>query len=197
MQINSFAWVRRFMPNLSRLCCKLTIIIIWSVVSLAVHADRQATADEPKLRAAIVLGIIRYSSWPDDVDMSGQLNLCSIGAPQSEQILTQVNGQHKYHDLAIMVFPLSKSQPKLEKCHALIIGPALDNKSARYFIERNGSHGLLTICDGCQINRSTAMVTLVRRDKRIAFHVDLALSNSAGISFSSALLELALKVSEK
>ena len=182
------------MQKLSRLSSNLTIIIIWSVITLTVHADTQATAEEPKLRAAIVLGIIRYSSWPDDVDMAGQLNLCSIGAPQSEQILTQVSGQHKYHDLSIMVYTHSISQLKPGKCNALIIGPALDTKSARYLMDKNISHGLLTICDGCQLNRSIAMVTLVRRSKRIAFDVDLAQSKSAGISFSSALLELALRV---
>ena len=185
------------MPKIARLCSKLTVILIWYVVSIAAYANSLATADEPKLRAAIVLGIIRYSSWPDDVEMSGQLNLCSIGAPQSEQILTHVTGQHKYHDLSIMVYPQSNSTQKLVKCHALIIGPALDNKSAQHIIDKSGSHGLLTICDGCQIDRSTAMVTLVRRDKRIAFHVDLAQSKTAGISFSSALLELAIKVSAK
>ena len=182
------------MRKILKLCTRLTIIIIWSVFSNGLHADTVATADEPKLRAAIVLGIIRYSSWPDDVEMSEHLNLCSIGTPQSEQILTHVSGQHKYHDLAIMVYMVSNSKQNLENCHALIIGPALDSKSAQHLLDKNSSHGLLTICDGCQINSSTAMVTLVRRNKRIAFHVDLAKSKLAGLSFSSALLELALKV---
>ena len=182
------------MPKILRISTRLTVIIIWSVLTIGVHAGTVETADEPKLRAAIVLGIIRYSRWPDDVVMSDQLNLCSIGAPRSEQVLTHISGQHKYHDLSIMIYPVPNQQLKLEKCNVLVIGPSLKSKVAQQILDKKTVHGLLTICDGCELNSSTAMVTLVRRDKRIAFHVDLAQSNSAGLSFSSALLELALKV---
>jgi len=164
------------------------------VISIAVHADTVATADEPKLRAAIVLGIIRYSQWPNDVNLSGNLHVCSIGAPQSEQTLIQVSGQHKYHDVSIIINPLKTFQKSDNPCHALILGPDLDSKTLRDVLKIYSRHGLLIICDGCVINGNTAMVTLVRRENRIAFDVNLMQSDAAGISFSSALLELALRV---
>lgn len=182
------------MPKMSRLCSKLTVIIIWSVLSIAAHAEAVATADEPKLRAAIVLGIIRYSHWPNDVDISGSLHVCSIGAPQSERILIQVSGQHKYHDVSIMITPYKNLQNSGNSCHALILGPDLNSKTLKDVLQSYNQHGLLTICDGCVINGNTAMVSLVRREKRIAFDVNLIQADQAGISFSSALLELALSV---
>ena len=182
------------MRKLCRYHSKLTLFILWSVITFTGHAEPIATADEPKLRAAIVLGIIRYSNWPDDTKMAGQLNVCSLGSPPSEQILTQVSGQHRYHDLSIITHAIKDPSSSPFTCHALILGAQLDASTLQHWFATHDRHGLLTICDGCVLNTNPAMVTLVRRDNRIAFHVNLTQAKSADITFRSALLELALGV---
>lgn len=158
------------------------------------HADENAlTADEPKLRAAIVLGILRFSTWPDDLSKHSSFNLCSLGKPASEIVLTKVNSQYQYQNLPINTYSLNINSRELADCNAVLLGREVTGELWNRVLGKKDLHGVLTICDDCK-NPNLAMVSLIRKDNRIGFVIDLKKANKHGINFSSMLLELAHEV---
>ena len=154
------------------------------------------TADETKLRAAIVLGILRFSSWPNDVSMASAFNLCTLGAPTSESTLIKVSGQRDYKDKPISTIVLHSKSPDISKCNAIVIGPHAKKYVLSKFIGRKSAFGILTICDNCQPDLSSVMVYMLRKKNRVGFEIDLIQAKKNGMTFSSSLLELAIDVKQ-
>ena len=163
-----------------------------------VHAaEVTVTTDESKLRAAIVLGILRFSSWPNDVRMASAFNLCTLGEPASKQTLIKISGQRKYQQRPITTFVLNNKSPDVSKCNAIVIGPDLETKYLIELLNSKTAFGILTICDSCRPDNKNAMVYMIRKQNRVGFEVDLVQAKKNGMSFSSSLLELAIEVKQE
>lgn len=182
----------------SNVLFRVLLLVLLLVGSQHVTTAKEAntTAEEPKLRAAIVLGILRFTSWPADVQMKPGFTLCTVGNPMSEKYLLRVSGQHQYQDLSIDSHVVTEQLEDIADCNVLVIGKAADRKLLNQFFEQYDTHGLLTICDNCQKNDHT-MVKLIRNENRVGFEIDLAESKESGLSFSSLLLELAIEVKQE
>lgn len=150
-------------------------------------------ADEDKLRAAIVLGIVRFTSWPEDVQKHKNLYLCTLGKPLSSKILVNVSGQHKYRNQPIIATVLEKKIFDASDCNVLVLGNGIKPKTLQKILPGSDAHAVLTICDGCKKGIGS-MVHLMRTDNRIGFKVNLELASEAGLNFRSALLEIASEV---
>jgi hypothetical protein len=178
-------------------------MVLWGVLLLALimpdghittaHA-KNVTAKETDLRAAIVLGILRFTRWPNDVEMASDFNLCTYGEPISKQALLQISGVRQINNAMLRVIPIEDLRKELASCNALVIG---NNGADKHFNRANKKkhlYGILTICDACRSEHVRAMVYLLRNNNRIGFEIDLAEAKKNGVVFSSALLELAAEV---
>jgi hypothetical protein len=146
--------------------------------------------DEASLRAAVVLGILRYTGWSQAVDRQPDISLCTMGEPESAHPLKQAVKKVQVKGKSATVNDLSADQQNAANpCHVVIYGPDARPTGSEDFLKT-----ALTICDGCKSAHHEAAITLVRRQNRIGFEVDLKQANSSGITFSSSLLELAAKV---
>ena len=78
-------------------------------------------------------------------------------------------------------------------CHLLYIGPGEAGRLGR-ITESVGTLPVLTVADPGQSTPTEAVITLVQRDSRIGFSVDLASARRARLRLSSRLLKLAVNV---
>ena len=148
------------------------------------HTDE---IDEARLRAAIVVGILRYTTWgvpiPDTITVCGSgdslslMQLASLENPPSVQS----------HQLSI---ENSKNKGLPESCDVVLLG-------AKAALERSmldARQNTLVICDGCDQKQDLWSIKLVKRKDRIGFSVNLTQAKRNNLSFRAALLELAIRV---
>ena len=188
---------RSFYSVVVTLSCLIVLSVVLVTRPLSVQAREIAvTADETKLRAAIVLGILRFSSWPNDVSMAATFNLCTLGAPTSKSTLVKISGQREYKDKPILTIVLKGNSPDISTCNAIVIGPQAKKRALSKLLNSKSAFGVLTICDNCQPEDTKAMVYMLRKKNRVGFEVDLIHAEKNGMTFSSSLLELAIDVKQ-
>mgnify|MGYP001828900211 CR=1 FL=1 len=164
---------------------------VW-LLGLNVSYASPITAQEPQLRAAVILGIIRFTSWPDDTNKAS-LNICAIGKPSSEPVLQNISRSAEHN---INIRSLRSKENNLDNCNIIIFGPGIKKPDHVGILQRIHKLPVLSICDDCNYKNHGADVTLVQQKNRIGFKIDLVSAKSHGISLSSSLLELALEVQQ-
>jgi hypothetical protein len=146
-----------------------------------------------KVKAAFVLNVARFVTWPEEVfdGDDGRLRLCFYRTNPFENALDSISGKTvSGRQLEIMQLEnLVDSEP----CQILLISPVeLDD----FVIEAHPglTSPLLTIVDMTDTARGSSagtgvLITLVRKGSRIGFEVDLERARSAGLKMSSELLK--------
>lgn len=149
--------------------------------------------DEPRVRAALVAGIFRYTLWDAFVTSKDNIVVCLMGQPLSQpHLLSEIDGQ-SYGSRFIRV--VEKETPDLKNCHAAVIGEALTRGTVKNIADLANDSRVLTICDACNPDvANRIMIDLITRRQRLRFSVDLRRIKSAGIRLNSSLLELAAEV---
>lgn len=173
----------------------LAMLLGVSILGSSMAQTVPITAKEPQLRAAVILGIIRFTRWPQrQKPENSHLSICTIGRPTSESALLLVSENRKVAEHSISIQTLGNSSRNISACDVVVFGPDLARDTYINTHQRLVSLPVLTICDNCSQDEPETMVRLVRRDNRIGFEIDMAHARSQGIVFSSSLLELALEV---
>ena len=147
--------------------------------------------DEASIRAAVIVGILRYTQMPLAADAE-VIRLCSVGAPYSQDKLSQVSVSLRVqgYSLDFSVIPESNlTTQRLQACDVLIVGKEYE-PSEQTLTAYSG----LSICDGCNQFIPVYVVELIKADKRIGFNVNLDQANRFDVNLSSSLLELASKI---
>ncbi len=189
-------------PYFSKSCCRKIFLWLGVITSLAspAVAGGQEVQRINKVKAAFVLNVARFVTWPAEVfdGPDGRLRLCSYRTNLFDDALDSISGKTvSGRQLEIMrVENLVDSKA----CQILLISPVeLDD-----FV-REARHGLtsplLTIADMTDTARGSAagkgvLISLVRKGSRIGFEIDLKRARSAGLKMSSELLKHARIVGE-
>lgn len=143
---------------------------------------------EERLRAAIVVGILRYTTWVDEVANDPELLICSVGQTASAKGLKTAGNQVTVHDRRLRVMTL-RGDEDLGSCSVVIYGETsstpLTNEVSTNYVNQ------LSICDGCNTDRYPSIVKLTRQSGRIGLEVNLTEAKKSGLKFSSDMLELA------
>jgi hypothetical protein len=170
-------------------------LVGWALLWGSLYPQRFALAleaNEQELRAAVIVGILRFTSWPERVP--GDYRLCTLGTPPSEAVLLGLSGRALIGAHAIDVRVLKADHVQGTPCEVVVMGIGLEARTAKALLEDANHHGMLTVCDGCGRHAEHSMVNLVRNSDRIGFEVNTAITQAQGLLFSSALLELASRV---
>jgi len=185
-----------------RLCrprIELITALAWFLFTVNAAADPQSDRVD-RIKAAFVLNIARFVSWPPEAFESKdeQLLLCLYRSNPIHQAVDLIQGEmvSGRHVSITRVDSLNEN----DSCHILLIA---HNELRSYLKEaRFGpTIPLLTIADLTESDSllhagSDIMISLVRDDTRIGFEINLNRSRQAGLKMSSQLLKLATIVDE-
>ncbi len=186
-------------PRFFRPRIELIAALAWLLFTVNAAAGSQADRVD-RIKAAFILNIARFVSWPPETFESKdeQLLLCLYRSNPIHQAVGLIQGEmvSGRHVSITRVDNLTES----DSCHILLIA---QNELRSYLKEaRSGPIApLLTIADLTEPDASThsgsdIMISLVRNDTRIGFEINLTRSRQAGLKMSSQLLKLATIVDD-
>lgn len=190
-----------FKTNL-RLCrprIELIAALAWFLFTVNAAADNQSDRVD-RIKAAFVLNIARFVSWPPEAFESKDehLLLCVYRSNPIHQAVDLIQGEmvSGRHVSITRVDSLTEN----DSCHILLIA---HNELQSYHKEARFGPAipLLTIADLTESDTllhagSDIMIGLVRNDTRIGFAINLTRSRQAGLKMSSQLLKLATIVDD-
>ena len=162
----------------------LACILCFSTVACVnAHAEE---GDEVSLRAAIILAMLRYTSWSEREN--APLTICSYGSPVSHDKLDEaVSGANYLTDGAFYKEILKEED--LGVCDVVVIGASVEKIQNKLLFSNK-----FTVCDGCRGLQEESIATLRKVDRNIRFNINLSVATEAKIVLSSELLALALSV---
>lgn len=167
-------------------CWLFGLLVVCGPLAQA-QAQTQTKVSESQLRAGIVVGVLRFTSWSAPV-APGILNICSLGDAPSFKELAQSRSKIAIADKTLVFQPLENIGAN-DGCAAVIVGAYVDKKKLAALKQLS----VLSICDTCDHPDQHA-VALFMNNQRIRFLVDRTLEKHAGVQFSAAMLELAAEV---
>lgn len=167
-------------------CCLLACIPVF-----AEHSRSNPEANEYRLRTAMIVGILRYTSWENDFGET--LNICLLGSSDSFVHIEALQNSRVVPTKVIKVSRISDENSNLpNQCQVLLIGAHV---SAPIELQaENISQPCLLICDSCRDEKSKVSVVLRKENNRIRFDVNLRNAKSYRVKFRASMLELAANV---
>jgi len=181
----------------SRQCLALAIAILsWAPLALEAR-DRSDIERIDRVKAAFILNIARFVTWPPEVfaDQPGRLSLCLYRgnplAPAIETLHGKKVGGRRLEITHIMRLA------EADACQILLLAPyQLDEFAAAEHARPGPPPPLLTIADVSanhdpQTRHHHILVSLIRSGTHIGFEINLAKARQAGLRLSSRLLKLA------
>lgn len=166
-------------------------------ISLLVYAPwsgaEPRVAEEYTLKAAYLYNFAKFVVWPSaGWDGLDSINLCVYGTDPFGEALEKLRSR-KAQGRSISVNLLGETVPGQGQCHILFISK--DHSSDWPELQsRLEGEPVLTVSDMDGFIAKGGMVGFVNLSQRIKFEINLAASKGAGLSISSFLLKLALKV---
>ncbi len=151
-----------------------------------------AAPSEGELRAAVIVAIMRFTSWQAEPLDKSVLNVCLAGKPISEAVLLAISGEQKVAARALSVRPVRR---QLDACQIVVIGEDVNEVEYERLIAEANEKSMLTVCDGCRRGLGEdAIIQLRLRQQRVSFEVNLSRARSSGVALDAQLLELATVV---
>lgn len=151
--------------------------------------------DEESLRAAMVIGILRFTKLPLEADIK-KIQVCTVGQPLVEEKLGSVISSLRVAQKKLTLTKVNTYKQNTDFCHVIIEG---ENASATEQILQKLSLNKrrpLIVCDGCEHGLNYSVIEIFKRNSGIGFKVNLALAKQNNIIFSSSLLELATEIKD-
>jgi hypothetical protein len=178
-------------PTLQTCFLALALLLLHSPL----RAESAASRDL-QIKAAIVYRLARYVAWPETSlrEPPASFHLCMLGDGPFAQALRSAES-YKVDEHPIRFMPLDQAVGRIGDCHLLYVSGGAWNAS-RNVLEDLRSQPVLTISDVPGFVYQGGMVGLVKKQKRIAFEININRATDAGLKINAELLDLATVVAE-
>lgn len=149
--------------------------------------------DEESLRAAMVIGILRFTKLPLEADVK-KIQVCTVGQPLVENKLSSVISSLRVAKKKLTLTKVDSYQQNTDFCHVIIEGDKAEATEKTYHQQSQNKQRPLIVCDGCEHGLNYSTIEIFKRNSGIGFKVNLTLAKQNNIIFSSSLLELATEI---
>ncbi len=173
-------------------------LLSWGVclANFGVSADQDAriyvsNVDESRLKAATIIGILRYTEW--DPPLGNTIKICVASESNVVKRLRDIVSKPIVHGKSIEIESIEKLNMFPNDCNVILSTSSKDGE--RQFIE--SAQNCLVICDDCGVVGKFTSILIEKRNNKIIFEVNLDQAKKHQLKFRSALLELAIKVRGK
>lgn len=168
-------------------------VVVTAALAMTVTSV-QAAPTGAELRAAVIVAIMRFTSWQSAVPEAEDsfVRLCAVGEPRSLSSLLPASGVQKVGGHVLVVDQLEPKEVVTGQCNALVVGPRLGARDSLDILAHADTGSLLTICDGCRSDAAAdTIIQLELHKQRVRFEVNLAKARATGVMLDAQLLELA------
>ena len=153
-------------------------------------------ADEYHLKAAFIFNFARFINWPPRLEntTADTLEICVAGADAIADALRTTTSGKSIDSRRVTVRQLN-SPAVVQGCQMLFVGSQA-KKTAEILAEA-ARLPIATMGENNNFIQHGGMINFVLADGKLRFEINFAAASRAGISISSKLLQLAIKVYEK
>lgn len=164
------------------------IAVLAAAVLAGGSASAQPQASEAELKAALVLRLAKYVTWPATRDPATDppLTVCVVGQDPIGGSLRSLATD----PARVEVRRMAGDAGDLLRCHVVVFASETD-VDVNYALARLAGHPVLTIGGSERFARGGGVLALVNRDGRIAFVVNNDAAKRARLAISSRLLQIA------
>lgn len=144
---------------------------------------------EDQLKSEFIYNFSTFVDWPDRMGKS--LTLC-VAAPQAEMKYFSALEGEPVGNMKVAVRHLDRGA-SAKTCHILFVSESESDGFSDWLPEVEGKH-VLTVSESEKWLKKGVMVSLMFRENKIVFDVNIAAASEAGVVINSRLLRLARKV---
>ena len=180
--------LRHHMPNALLLCAALLL----SLFSALVQAQ-PSKPTEYDVKAAYLYNFGKFVRWPESVSANtGRFFICLVGNEPLTKSLDSILQGATWEGKPVTAKPIT-TVDEVSACHVLFISSSRAEQWSQFrpVIQRLP---ILTVSDTPRFAQRNGMIELLLSQNRIRFEVNLEATDEAGISLSSELLKVAIRV---
>jgi hypothetical protein len=165
-------------------------LVLWSFLPVRWARAEQPHPTEPQIEAAYLYNFGKFVTWSNT---SGEaFEICVLGKDPFGSILDATVAGESIGDKKITTRKISNLQESAH-CRVLFISSSEESRlKPALAAAKNG--GTLTVSDMPHFADKGGMIQFVPRDNKIRFEVNLPATEEAGLTLSSELLKVAVKV---
>jgi len=165
-------------------------LVLWWLVPVRWARAEQPHPTEPQIEAAYLYNFGKFVTW---ANTSGEaFEICVLGKDPFGPILDATVAGESIGDKKITTRKISSLQ-EAAHCRVLFISSSEESR-LKPVLAAAKSGGTLTVSDMPHFADKGGMIQFVPRDNRIRFEVNLPATEEAGLTLSSELLKVAVKV---
>lgn len=177
-------------PSMKRTmgCMGLSAMVL--CLCLSASAALAEPPREARIKAVLILRLLKFVAWPADHSplTTDSLQICTWGDSTTEAALQSLQGQ-KIREREVRMRKLG-TPLDTRGCHVLFVSEGVrDVTPAQLY--NSGNPALLTISDMPDFNKRGGIITLVRKDNRIGFDIQLRQAREQRLQIGAPLLDLA------
>lgn len=173
------------------ICFGAGLSVPTGATTLALDRDgRGETTIEYRVKAGFVLNFLRFTSWPEaSAENRADWTLCTYVDEEFFAILGQLAGK-QVGQSRLSVYDGAKVD-RAETCDAIFIDSDMDEAEVADILSRHRV-GVLTIGTRRQFVTRGGHISIVPREGRFGFFLNVGSAEQAGLRFSSKLRALAV-----
>ncbi len=186
---------RRVLGLEPRTCASLVGLAV-AAMTLSIggqlSAAPQAARDREQLvRGALLYKFAKFVEWPKGLhEASDSIQICVLGDSELVDLLGKNISKLVVKGHSVEARSLERAD-QARSCHVVYYAATDDLSSALRAID---GAAVLTVASQSGFLEIGGMINLVRREEAIGFEINLAASRKAGLSLSSRLREVAVRV---
>jgi hypothetical protein len=151
----------------------------------------QTRPSEYQVKAAYLYNFGKFVNWPGDHNFS-DFNVCVLGTDPFGPTLDRIISNATINGKKVLAKRIAKPQDAAE-CRIVFLGSSEASRLPSDIAALN-KLGVLTVSDIPDFIQRGGMIQFVLDGDRVRFEVDLTAAKEAGLSLSSELLKVAMKV---
>lgn len=167
----------------------LCIVVMLAALNLALAA----TPDLRALKVAYIYNLAKFTRWPAStwVEPKSPFLFCTYGEGEVSDGLQQLQDKEiGGHPVTLLQLD---NELDFKQCHALYIEPT-ERRRYRYLLSLIDPDKVLTVSEDRSFLRNGGLVTLVEKDQRLRFEVNMLKLSESELKLSSKLLKIAFLI---
>jgi hypothetical protein len=177
--------IKIFLPS-----CALGLLL-WSLFAASWARAEQPHPTEPQIEAAYLYNFGKFVTW-SNFPADAAFEICVLGKDPFGPILDSTVAGESIGDKKITTRKIS-SLRESSHCRVLFISSSEESRLKPALVAAKNC-GTLTVSDMPHFADKGGMIQFVPRDNKIRFEVNLPATEEAGLTLSSELLKVAVKV---
>lgn len=160
-------------------------------ITCSLCLQAQTRPSEYQVKAAYLYNFGKFVNWPGDHNFS-DFNVCVLGTDPFGPTLDRIISNATINGKKVLAKRIAKPQDAAE-CRIVFLGSSEASRLPSDIAALN-KLGVLTVSDIPDFIQRGGMIQFVLDGDRVRFEVDLTAAKEAGLSLSSELLKVAMKV---